>query len=692
MYRFHALVASSALTSVALFFAAPAAAQAPPAAPTMTDLSTEVGIASYRTTSALDISGDGSVVLLDTSGVRDLYDLATGTRTNFAVGTGYNSVNPLKTSFNGSTTVGSAYTTAGRNVGAYWNGGNLSNTIELNPLLSNTLANTLATGVDDSGSVIVGFATFTPQAEKRAFRWTATGGILELGTLGYGSDAWGVSGDGNVVVGSSTPGGTNLTTAVFWTFSASGGPVLQNMGLNTGQTRSVARAADYTGNTIVGSSWNPNTGKTSAFLWKSGATTTLPSLGGTYTDAIDISADGTRVVGESYLVSGNPRAYMFDTTTGQMTDLGTLGGYASRATAISAAGDIIVGNSLNAQRRYRAFIYRITPTGGGGGMLDLVNTQTAIGSSALAQAALVGGIGANLRFSLSRELEVRAAAPSETAFSSKGTGMRAPVAIRIEGALNGNGSGQQSPGAAVSAAIGIGTNMVAGAFVQTSDTPSQAGIITMRGTQTGYGAYLRARPGGNTGLTWKLGLAGSSGTMDIVRDATLANTEAGRGSAAVTTTTGNFEIGYGMKLGKAGVTPFLRVVTSTTTRAGYTEQANISFPVTYDPYMQSATTAAVGVNGTMAFGPRNIVRFGAGLETDLGRSNAPVTGTSAIPGMTTFSVPAPTVVNPTRAFASIGFGHMFANNSQIRIDASIQQNAYSTAADYGVSMGYEVRF
>jgi probable HAF family extracellular repeat protein len=79
----------------------------------------------------------------------------------------------------------------------------------------------------------------------------------------------------------------------------------------------------------------------------------LGTLGGDYSYASDVSADGSVVVGWAQNAAGSSRAFRWQ--NGVMQDLGTLGGVQSEAYGVSADGSVVVGWARYAAGQYRAF-------------------------------------------------------------------------------------------------------------------------------------------------------------------------------------------------------------------------------------------------------------------------------------------------------------------------------------------------
>ncbi|GBD01341.1 hypothetical protein HRbin18_01062 [bacterium HR18] len=226
-----------------------------------------------------------------------------------------------------------------------------------------------ARGVSADGSVVVGTA-WNASVQFRAFRWTASGGMQDLGTLGGStSEADGVSADGSVVVGVAE-NASGEWRAFRWT--ASGG--MQDLGTLGGST-SDAYGVSADGSVVVGSATNAS-GERRVFRWEGGVMQDIGPFGGGPCDRIQcrysVSADGSVVIGTRINNNGDSRAVRW-TATGGMQEIGTLGGPMSEAYGVSADGSVVVGVAETASIEVRAFRWTAS-----GGMEDLNTTFAAL--------------------------------------------------------------------------------------------------------------------------------------------------------------------------------------------------------------------------------------------------------------------------------------------------------------------------
>lgn len=217
-----------------------------------------------------------------------------------------------------------------------------------------------ANAMTPDAEVIVG--RYRDDFGDHAFRWTSVLGAEDLGDFD-GGNVWSlaldVSNDGSVVVGEGSPGSDNGGTAFRWT-SATG---LEPLGdLPGGNTESRAFGVSADGTVIVGSSSSEFGDE--AFLWtESEGIVGLGDLpGGLFRSvAYSVSGNGRFVVGSSSVGFGppdNPAPFIWDAVHG-MRDLEQLlvdeyglgrvlrGWDLNIATAISDNGRVIVGNGTN---------------------------------------------------------------------------------------------------------------------------------------------------------------------------------------------------------------------------------------------------------------------------------------------------------------------------------------------------------
>ncbi len=218
--------------------------------------------------------------------------------------------------------------------------------------------NAAATGVSESGNVAVGWSTYGWSfGQLRAFRWTSSGGIENLGGLPDmpNSRATGVSEDGDIVVGYAS--GNAGALAFRWTPSLG----VQSLGVLPSFTHSYALAVSGDGTTVVGSSQGPG-GFQSAFRWTDAAGM-LPLIPASQTTpqstARAVNRDGTVVVGSMSTLSGE-RAFRW-TPSGGVVDMGLpVGATEAAGSAVSDDGDTVAGWAVypGADRPQRAFRWR----------------------------------------------------------------------------------------------------------------------------------------------------------------------------------------------------------------------------------------------------------------------------------------------------------------------------------------------
>ena len=314
---------------------------------------------------------------------------ASFTPLEIASGAFYDTRSPLGISADGTTVVGALYLNNQQQAVRWTNGGSPQ------PLgFMPGGDRSAAVGASANGSVIVGSGSASPGGPTQGFRWTEAGGMQALGYLpngGYSEIATGVSADGAVVAGYSD--GSLTAEAYRWTESGGLEPIGTLPYGGSRYSRGLAISGD--GSVIVGES-NGVVGASSgrqAFRWtaSSGITALTPLPGATSTVAEGASADGSVIVGNSYIPRCSecvPEVFSRNnavswTNQGSATLLGQVpgGDQGSNALAVSADGSVVVGfyqvNPDDPFRGFRAFVW--TAGDGMQKLFDVLVTQGVTG-------------------------------------------------------------------------------------------------------------------------------------------------------------------------------------------------------------------------------------------------------------------------------------------------------------------------
>lgn len=384
-----------------------------------------------------------------------------------------------------------------------------------------------ANDISADGSVIVGKAApgvSGGSLGQRAYRWTAGGGFVDLGSLDGNpfSEATAVSGNGQIVVGNSNFGiGSEAgVAAVRWTADGQIAGLGWLPGRNSAESNDTARAASYDGSVIVGDALS-STNKFQAFRWTEvTGMQALPTLAAysasqNSAGASGISWDGNIIAGTSL------QGYQWQAVRWENGQVFSLGGLNGASTAlswsedISGNGEVIVGRISSGSTAHG---FRWTK---GDGMLTVEDWLRASGANivsnvtATAEATNQDG---SVVVGLTRSNEVYIARGNGTGpTGTAGSGVTSGGSGGSNGGTSGSGGTGASNGAAPGNGVPSGGNgSSSGGTNQGGATAGggggngtggagsgmQSGVITLRSLQTSLGTSAAA----NTATVNSLGL------------------------------------------------------------------------------------------------------------------------------------------------------------------------------------------
>lgn len=219
-----------------------------------------------------------------------------------------------------------------------------------------------ATAASADGSTIVGWSNVDGSVGQnlRGFRWTQSGGMQPIPTLGGNrSYAYGVSADGTVVVGEAYDS-AGIPRAFRWT--AAGG--IQDIGTGPGRFYSVARAVSADGSVVVGEVLDAALNYHS-FRWTaaSGMQYLPTTASSAASRATAVAANGTRVVCEVRDEEGNDMVIIWDQTLGTF-NLSLWAGlnrdlWIATGAGITADGNTVVGQEWTGPAGIRSYLWSL---------------------------------------------------------------------------------------------------------------------------------------------------------------------------------------------------------------------------------------------------------------------------------------------------------------------------------------------
>ncbi len=532
--------------------------------------------------------------------------------------------------------------------------------------------------ISADGSVIVGVADDTSGGQHAALWANGSTTATDLGTLGGdNSSAEAISGINSVIIGyAATSIGPNH--AVSWDVRGA----ITDLGTLDGGKNSYATAVNQAGSVIVGQAQTDSDFHSHAVVWVDGATrpTDLGTLGGINSYADGVSADGTVIVGQAMTKFGDGDYHAASWVNGSTTatDLGTLGGNRSRAYAVSADGSLIVGSADTDTGYSRAFIVKLT--------FPIQDNQNLIDSfGGLANDTAVAVAGQQVALGGLLATDCVAIAGASSCFSASGTLLRTGA----NGDMGSQGAGlsQISAGHAVSPSLTAGASLALGHVQQTGSALGDS-------TQTAVSLWSNYSQNGSfgTGLMAHAAIGTARGTETINRGVGFDNVVVSTGTADLTSSAVQASLSYGVQA-KDGwrLTPMAGLTWMETRRAAYSETTGV-FPASFDTLTTRSSYATLGLSAQRPIDARSNLSLGAGADMDLSADHGSLSGTSDLPGMTSFTVTDSLSRHKMRPYVVAGYSYSLSAQAMLGASLQVAAPVYGTVPEVNLGVKYVMSF
>ncbi len=260
-----------------------------------------------------------------------------------------------------------------------------------------------------------------------------------------------------------------------------------------------------------------------------------------------------------------------------------------------------------------------------------------------------------------------------------------------------SGTNALNTGAGVlTAAYRIAEQFRVGAFIDYAGTGGTPSGVSLDNQLPAFGAFAGfSQKLDGTGLQGKIIGVFQNGNVTVGRSNALADTEAGSGKSSLNSYAIAGEIGWGYAINPTLLaTPFIGIRYSNSTRGGYTEWGadTVLYPISYNGFSEWMTTAAIGVRFNGMLSEKVGYQVGAGIEYDLTQNVSQYSGSSTIPGLTTFSLATEGADNRFRGFGQVGMFYQVDKNQRLIGNVAVRNQAFSAPAAVSAMAGYQVSF